>query len=410
MPRKLIIIVIIICSLLLYDFKFLGRFSKILELAGIVLMLVTSIFYAIYDDSFRFKHNFTLIIFIILLSLPFSMYIANLFHNQSIGLTLFAQRSLYFYLLYFLLHQLKIRPKDFEKIFFVLAFVYIGLYLLQYILFPTVIFNATVFKDRGTLRMFLYGLSYMMVAYFLALQILLRTNQMKYLVFLLIALTIIIMIGSRMLLFSVATVTLINLAIEKRIRSKMAIYGLVLAGIIFLFFAFQNVFQELVSVTKETRAEGLDNIRVKAAKYFLSRFFPNKFAYVFGNGASGSQSEYSSIIGFLANKYGYFLSDIGIIGNYVNYGVLFVAGVFVLIYKVLRIKIQPLYHYIKYFFVLNALCLVIAGGFAQSDFIVLVCVSLYILDVSNHDVRAGSPATATDLPDKPEQAVNLPET
>ncbi len=391
MARKSIILMIILCSLLLFDFKFLGRLSKLIEVAGIGLMLVTGIFYTVYDNSYRFKHNFTLFILIILLSLPFSMYIANLFHNQSIGATLYSQRSIYYYLLYFVLHQLKLKPKEFERIFFIMAIIYIGLYLVQYIVYPLILFNSSVFKDRGTLRMFLYGLSYMMIGYFIALQVLLRRNQLKYMIFLLVALTIIIMIGSRMLLFSVAAVTMVNLAIEKRIRSKLAIYGLVITGMILLFFAFQNVFQELVSVTKETRAQGADYIRIRAARYFLSRFFPNAFAYIFGNGAFGAHSEYSNSIAFLSNKYGYFLSDIGIIGNYVNYGILFVGAVIGIIYKVLTMKIQAEYYYIKYFFLLNAICMIIAGGFAQSDFIVLVTINLYMIDVSKHMIRADRP-------------------
>lgn len=409
MVKKLIIISIILCSLLLYNFKFLGSYSKLLELAGIGLMFVTSIFYAIYDDSFRFRHNFSLFIIIILMALPFSMYIASLFHHQSIGVSLYAQRSIYFYFIYFVLHQLKIKPSDFEKIFFVLAFAYIFFYLLQYILYPLILFDATIFKDRGTLRMFLYGLSYMMIAYFFALQVLLRTNQLKYLIFLLIALTIIIMIGSRMLISSVAAVTLLNLAVEKRIKSRLAIYTLVIAGIILLFYAFQNVFQELIAVTRETRAEGMDNIRIKATRYFLSKFFPNVFAYIFGNGATGASSEYSSILGFLSNRYGYYLSDIGIIGNYVSYGLLFVAGVFGLIFKVFKTKIQPRYHYIKYFFILNALCLVIAGGFAQSDFIVLVAITLYMMDVSNYQVKNQSPEILPDISENPDQTETIPK-
>ena len=410
MFKKLIIVLIILCSLLFYDFKLLGKFSKILELAGIGLMLVTSIFYAVYDNSFRFKHNFSLPILIILLSLPFSMYVANLFHNQSIGVSLYSQRSIYYYLLYFVLHQLKIKPKEFERIFFFLAIVYIALYLLQYFLFPTIIFNASVFKDRGTLRMFLYGLSYMMIAYFFALQVLLRQNQLKYIIFLMIALTIIIMIGSRMLLFSVAAVTLFNLIIEKRIKSKLAIYGLVLTGMVLLFLAFQNVFEELISVTRETREEGMENIRVKAARYFLSRFFPNTFAYIFGNGATGAHSEYSAIVGFMSKKYGYFLSDIGIIGNYINYGVFFVIGVLGILYKSLKLKIQPGFNYIKYFVVLNALCLIVAGGFAQSDFIVLVAITLYMLDVSKSMFNIQNPDEIPINQESPVQTENATET
>jgi len=105
-------------------------------------------------------------------------------------------------------------------------------------------------------------------------------------------------------------------------------------------------------------------------------------SYIFGNGASSARSEYSNKLGMISSKYGYFLSDIGILGNYIKYGILFVLGVFGILYKSFKIKIQPEYNYIKYFYILNALCIILGGGFADSDFIVLACITLYILDVS----------------------------
>lgn len=407
MIKKFIVILIILCSLLFYDFKFLGKYSKLIELAGIGIMIVVSIIYSIYDDSHRFKHHFSSLVIMILIALPISMYMANLFHNQSIGVSLYSQRSIYYYFLYFLLHQLKIKPKDFEKIFIVLAIVYVIFYLLQYTIYPRVIFNTTIFKDRGTLRISINGLSFMLIGYFLSLQYVLRRNQPKYIILMVASYIIVILVGSRLLLFSVAAVTMLNLVIEKRIQSRLAIYLLVLSGLIFLFLAFQNVFQEMLSVTKETRSQGMDYIRVRAARYFLSRFFPNKLTYLFGNGASSANSEYSSYIDFLSKKYGYYLSDIGIIGNYVNFGILFVIGVLGILYKTIKSKIQPGYHYIKYFFILNALCIIVAGGFAQSDFIVLVTISLYMIDVSKSMADAQKPGmiqTSQDNPVLPEEA------
>lgn len=347
-------------------------------------MLLTSIFYAIYDNSFRFSYNFSLFILIILFSLPFSMIIANFYHNQSIGESLFSQRSIYYYFLYFTLHQLKTKPKDLEKIIIILALVYVALYLLQFFLYPREIFNTVIHKDRKTIRIAITGLSYMVVAYFIVLQAFLRHNRLKYLVLYITFLIIIILLGSRFLLLSITSITLFILVVEKKIKSKIAIYLLIALGGVFLYIAFDNIFQEFVFATKETRETGFENIRIKAAKYFLSKFFPTKLSYIFGNGASSAHSELSTRLDFLGIKYGYYLSDIGIIGNYVNYGVIFILGVFGIIYNSLRIKIQSEYNYIKYFFILNALTIITGGGFAQTDFIVTAIITIYMLDVSHH--------------------------
>jgi hypothetical protein len=383
MFKKLLILIIILCSLLFFEFTFLGRYSKLLELLGIGLILILVILYGIYDSSFRFKHNFTPQIIIIFLSLPFSMYIASKFHNQNLSVSLYAQRSIYYYLLYFTLHQIKIKPKDFEKLFIYFAIVYVLFYLLQYALYPgKILFNCRISEERGTLRIFIAGLPYLIICYFFSLQYLLVKFQIKYMILLLVSLIIMILLGSRGLLFAVVITTIINLLLSKKIKSKVLIYILSSIGVIIVYFAFQRIFQELISATTERELSVSDNIRVRAARYYLSKFFPNTLSYIFGNGASSARSEYSNKLGMISSKYGYFLSDIGILGNYIKYGILFVLGVFGILYKSFKIKIQPEYNYIKYFYILNALCIILGGGFADSDFIVLACITLYILDVS----------------------------
>ncbi len=383
MFKKLLISFIILCSLLFFRFTFLGKYSTLLESLGIVLIILLIFLYGIYDNSFRFKHNFTPFIIIFFLSLPFSMLIANIFHNQGIGISLYAQRSIYYYLLYFALHQIKIKPKDFEKLFIYFAVIYVLFYLLQYALYPkNILFNVRISKERETLRIFIAGLPYLIICYFFLLQNFLEKHQLKHIILLLISLIIMILLGSRMLLFAVAITTILNLIFSKRIKSRLLIYVLSIIGVLLIYIGFQNIFQELILTTRTSKMTGLENIRIKAAKYFLSRFFPNAFAYIFGNGAFSLGSEYSNKFSLLSEKYGYYLSDIGIIGNYVKYGALFVIGVIGILYKSIKLKIQPEYNYIKYFYVVNALCIILGGGFADSDFIVLVCITLYMLDVS----------------------------
>jgi len=383
MFKKLLISFIILCSLLFFEFSFLGKYSKIIELFGIALTILIVLLYGIYDNSFRFKHNFKPFIIIFLISLPFSMFIANMYHNQNIGISLYAQRSIYYYLLYFALHQIKIKPKDFEKLFIYFAIIYVIFYFLQYALYPNkILFNCRISEERGTVRIFLAGLAYLIICYFLSLQYVLEKFQVKYIILFLISLTIMILLGSRGLLFAVAISTIINLLFSKRIKSRLLIYLLSIIGVFLIYLAFNKIIDELILATQASKMRGIDNIRIRAAKYFLSGFFPNAFAYIFGNGAYSLGSEYSSKFSLLGQKYGYYLSDIGIIGNYVKYGALFVIAVIGILYKSIKIKIQQEYNYIKYFYVLNALCIILGGGFADSDFIVLVCITLYMLDVS----------------------------
>ena len=354
------------------------------HLAGIGIILFLIISYGVYDSSIKFKPNFTIFILIILISLPTSMYVAKTQHNQSIQLSLIGQRHMYYYFLYFAAHATKFRPKDIERIFLYFGILFMLLYLIQMVTFPNKLFNARVFKDRGTIRIFMPGLTYMIVGYFYTLQNFLEKNKIKYVLYNFIALSIMILIGSRSLLFVVLLITIINLLVSKQIKSRILIYLLsIIAGFIIIII-FKNIFVQLIEVTQRTKETGLENVRIRAAIFYLTRMFPNVLSYICGNGMASGQSEFAGRIAMYSSKYGYYLSDIGIIGNYVNYGVFFVIGVIGILWKVFKTKIEHPFNHLKYFFLVVLLTLPTGGGFAESELIVIVCLSLYILDVSSH--------------------------
>ncbi len=385
MFKRLLLIIIILSSTALYNFTFVGKFSIIAELIAIALILGIIIFYSIYDNSFRFRQNFSPFIAIFFISLPFSMLIADKFHGQSMTISLYAQRGIYFYLLYFALHKLKLEPKEFEKIFVFFAIIFILLYLTQLALYPRVILvESKILHERGTTRILLAGMDYLIIGYFLSLKYFLEKRHLKYTILLLASLSIIILIGSRTLLFTILAATLLYLLLSRRIRYKPLIYFLSALGMTLIYFAFQNIFQELIKTALYKDPINTQNIRYKALNYFLTSLFPSKIAYIFGNGADAGHSEYSHSIGLINTRYGFYLGDIGIIGDYVKYGAFFVLGIFGILYKVFKTKIHPEYDYIKYFYAFTIMAMILGGGFTDSGFIVVVCITLYMTDVSRY--------------------------
>jgi hypothetical protein len=384
MLKKIFISIIILCALQFYEWILLANLTRITHLMGIGIIILLIIIYGVYDSSSKFKPNFSIYIIIILLSLPASMYIAKIQHNQSIPLSLIGQRHMYYYLMYFAAHAIKTRPKDIERVFLYFGILFIVFYFMQMIAFPTKIFNVTIFQDRGTIRIFLPGLTFMVFGYFYTLQNFLEKNNVRYLIFNFLALIIVILLGSRSLLIVVLLVTIINLLISKRIKSRPLIYMLSFFGAFLIVIVFKNIFVSLIEATEETRRTGMENIRIRAAIFYLTHMFPNGLSYIFGNGVASGQSEYAGRIFMYSSKFGFYLSDIGIIGNYITYGVLFVIGVIGLLWKVYKIKVESSLNHIKYFFLFVFLALPTGGGFAESELIVVVCLSLYVLDVGSY--------------------------
>ena len=145
---------------------------------------------------------------------------------------------------------------------------------------------------------------------------------------------------------------------------------------------FKNIFVQMLEVTQHTRKTGLENIRIRAIGFYFTTMFPNGLSYIFGNGVASGESELASRMFLYSSKYGYYISDIGIIGNYINYGAFFVIGVIGMLWKIFKTKIEPSFNHLKYFFLVVLLTLPTGGGFSASELIVVVCLSLYILDVS----------------------------
>jgi hypothetical protein len=79
--------------------------------------------------------------------------------------------------------------------------------------------------------------------------------------------------------------------------------------------------------------------------------------------------------------YGFFMSDLGLIGDYVRFGVLYIIGVIIVFVKVFRTKFPEKYMFIKYYFYVMLLTLFTGGSaFADGSNIVTLCIIMYLID------------------------------
>jgi hypothetical protein len=84
---------------------------------------------------------------------------------------------------------------------------------------------------------------------------------------------------------------------------------------------------------------------------------------------------------------GFYQSDIGVIGEYSKYGVLWIFCVFLISRQLFVMKSEPRFQYIK-FYALNLMFdLVINGAFSRSYEIAVITSILYIYDVSDYEYK-----------------------
>ena len=382
MVRKGVFLLIVLTSIDFFTIAvFPEKIQKSFEFLGIALVLFFFIIFYLYDRSFTIKENFNTPILILLFGVLLSMFGAMGFHEQSFSLTIWGERFIFFYIFYFLLSKLKPDPDFIIKVSLILGFTYSIIYLAQYIIYPHAIVSAYMFMDRGTLRIFMPGSGYLVLGYFICLYYFFKEYKVIYLIYLLLSLIIFILLGTRQVIASVGLVTILFLVQSKVVKGKAILIPLMALSIIPFYFIFQDIFNSMLDVTshQSTNIEG--NIRMRAIKFFLFEFFPNSISYITGNGMYGGNSYFARKIQSYADVYGFYLADIGLIGDYVKFGMFFVVGVIIIFVKVFRTKLSEKFMFIKYNFYVIILTLFTGGSaFAEGSNIVLLSIFLYLVD------------------------------
>jgi hypothetical protein len=384
MIRKSLLIIIILFSLEFYQLTFIPEgIIKVSELVSIGIIAALILINLVYGRTRSVKMRFALPILLIFISVIISMFGAYLFQNQSFANTAYGQKAIYFYLIYFLLHLMKMEDDFVIKTILSLGLVYIALYLLQYFIYPVEITRTKMFMDRGTVRIFLAGAGYLVVAYFIWLYLAVKEYKLKYVFFLLLALGIFVLLGTRQILATVFLLTLLFLFQSRLIKSKVLIFTLFALALIPVFFIFKDIFMAMYADTLEQSQNIQTDNRFEAAVFFLTKFFPSDLAYLTGNG-SAYNSLYKLRLLRYSEQYGYYLSDIGLIGEYVKYGMIFVFAIFMMLYRVLRAKLTEKFMFIKYNFLSLLLALLTAGAALGSDGMSIVVNSmlLYLVDLN----------------------------
>ena len=381
--KKAIVFLVILSAHNFYRVAFLTEsLTDLIEVAvlGLVFFLITV--NVLFNPVSTVKKHFKTEVYLFLIAVFFSMFIAFAYHNQDFKTTAIAQRSMYFYAFYFLLHYFELNAKNLEKIMIFMGFLWIIFFVMQFIAYPIKLFDVRIGVERGTLRIFLAGLGFMFFAYYKYLQLYLTKQKIKYGVFVLLFFVVgAILQGTRQLLATMTLLTMAFIFFNKGVKSRIFIITLSSIAGVAIFFILYDMFMELLVLTQRELTADRTNIRVLAMNYFLNDFMPSTSAYIFGNGQDSMNSTYGQKMHFLRNTLGFYQSDIGIIGDYTRYGVLFVIAQLSISVKIIFGKLHPDIEYLRYLFI--GLALTMFSGrnlFGSSSGIVFIVLIIYIIE------------------------------
>lgn len=392
-----LIFFILLSSLSFFKIAFIPPgLTNFLELAVPVLMLILILFYRVYDKTFNFRRRFRFEFSLIYIAVILSMVSAAYFHKQGVHITAVTQRFIYFILLYPLLHVLKPKPEELLKMVILLGFIFTVFYIIQTLAYPRVLFNSRISHDRGTLRIFIPGSGFLIMLYLIALSLFLRTYQVKYIFLCGISMIIFVLLGTRQVLAPIAIATLLSVLFSKKVKARPISILLIVLLAGSTFFLFQDIYSSMISLSQHQAGNYQQDVRYRAAMFFLFEAFPNKITYLIGNGVPSASSPYGIQINKFKSLFGFYQSDIGIIGDYTKFGILLVIAQLSIYIRVMFIRLTPTFDFVKTYFIILILTMLISGGaFSYAESISILCITLYIIDVLTDSRSIPSPEEST---------------
>jgi hypothetical protein len=372
---------ILILSSSAFLIKGLGKGDRVMIILGIILTIFFLILHVVYEGKSKIKANFRMHIFILFFASLGSVLMAYLFHGQSFFITLYQQNALYFYFFYFLLHYLLPEPRKLERMLIIFGIIYCVFYIVQRVIYPNIITEAQIFWERGTLRIFMPGEIIMILAYFISFEKIFIKFEWLYLIHFLLSVVVALLLGTRMILFSLILLSLLNIVLNKRIKNKLAVVGLFVGVAIISFFAMHDTIVDMVSDTKHHADQSGNYVRVRAAVYFVTKLPQNKVMFVLGNGTPSERSPYGLMLAQVKTMFGFYLTDVGIIAIYVKFGLFFALTCFVIMFQCLFSKLPKEIVYIKYFMAYLLITMFTTTlPFEFSEGVFMLCIILYMID------------------------------
>ena len=138
----------------------------------------------------------------------------------------------------------------------------------------------------------------------------------------------------------------------------------------------------MVELSEDQSDNFEDDIRVEATEYFIFDYPHNVLTAIFGNGTPARDTELQ-IIEQKGIAKGYYQTDVGFFAMYCNYGLWGVVFCFLLLWRVIKLNVDPKYEYLKYYIYYSYGVYLMSQGLTARFFVVMM--AYYILEKSSNN-------------------------
>jgi len=240
-------------------------------------------------------------------------------------------------------------------------------------------------EDRGTIRLRIEGNGFLLLAYFLLLNRFLLNRRLINLLLPLAFFVILLMGGFR-------TLTLVVLFLSVLLYIKLVRFSFtdfaILTLLVLLFiglFQFQgtsNILEGMITSSKSDLKQGSEYIRLVELNYFFNEFPENNSIYILGSGMPGGIGSYSRYMDYIAQQYGYFWVDLGILGFYIIIGIIALLGLLWYTIKAIFIKLKQNNLYLNFYFAYLLIVSFTTMEIYRQGIFAVEAIVLYLIDVA----------------------------
>lgn len=393
---KVLVWIILLTATRMFSFTVIN--DKIFDYLEILISAaLVGVIAVVGTKRYRKQMHFSIFVKIIVTLTLLSAIPAYFFHDQGFGLSLLASRTIFFWFLYYFLHQLSVKRNTLESVLVGMGIIWSCIMIFQQFTYPVVLFNELRDQtssqiqadvDRGgLLRIFVEGEVFGTFLVFYSWRKIQEKVDVRFLVLMVLGIAGIFFTGSRQVVFSTIAIILVDVFFSTRAsnltsnRFVFVILG-VLIGI--YFFAFEYL-SKLIELSFKQKVSSKEYIRNLEIGYFLFQYWPHWLTYLFGNGWEHMTSPYGKNVAFIKDVLRFYRSDIGLIGALNKFGVFYCITALSLFYKVIvPVKNMQVPGYVRLTFFYLLMTSFSAGNHFERGAVYgcMICL-LYIIDLTN---------------------------
>lgn len=344
---------ILIASILLLSFWDFRPIVSLLNRDIIFALTLLWIFLGFYlfpkKSSYRYFHKFNWLWIIIFTGIFISMFNAYCFWEQSLKNTFIAQRFSYTFILLPTLFYIQPSFNDILKTLKVISYITLITWIISIIrpeltgsISEEAIENRTVNPQATTdIGYYVTGIHIVVLYTYFLIQNYIKKFNFKTFFTALLWISFIILYQNRSMMIGIIIIFLYSI-VKLKSRHKPIIIGCIcIIGTTLVAYTL-NIWKSLWEES-QTQLTDEDYNRWKALYYYLYDYSPNLWCYLFGNGMpSGGNSHLGNLM-WLNMERGIFASDLGMIGMWVDYGLLPLIGIYYVLIRLLIKNDFPLW-------------------------------------------------------------------